>query len=62
VDFLLEVSPARLASQSMAIFQSPNGVLLVRRVPLSAIIGLEAASPAGRHAEAQARRTLRIGM
>jgi putative RNA 2'-phosphotransferase len=61
VDLLLEVSPARLGEQNITVFQSPNGVLLVRRVPLSAIVGLEAASLAGRQSEVEARRRLQIG-
>lgn len=61
VDLLLEVSPARLADENIAIFQSPNGVLLARHVPLRAIVGLESVSAAGRRDEEGARRTLRLG-
>lgn len=60
VDFLLGVSPARLAEDNLAIFRSPNGVLLVRRVPLSAIIDLESISTAGRRTEEEARRRLNL--
>jgi putative RNA 2'-phosphotransferase len=60
VDVLLEVSPASLSGAGLVIHQSPNGVLLVRRVPLDAITGLASASAAGRQAEEKARRTLRL--
>lgn len=61
VDLLLEVSPVGLADENLAVFRSPNGVLLARRVPRSAIIGLESASAAGRRAEVEARCILRLG-
>jgi putative RNA 2'-phosphotransferase len=40
VDVMLEVSPARLASSGIGLFVSPNGVILARLVPPSAITGL----------------------
>lgn len=40
VDVMLEVSPARLAAAGIGLFVSPNGVILARRVPPSAIVGL----------------------
>jgi putative RNA 2'-phosphotransferase len=40
VDVMIEVSPARLEAQGIGIFRAPNGVVLVRRVPAEAIVGL----------------------
>lgn len=40
VDVMLEVSPTRLAELGIGIFVSGNGVILVRRVPPAAIVGL----------------------
>lgn len=40
VQVLLEVSPQRLTSLGLQIFRAPNGVMLVRHVPVSAIIGI----------------------
>lgn len=37
VEVLLEISPRRLAGLGVGIFQAPNGVLLVRQVPIEAI-------------------------
>ena len=55
VDFLVEVSAARLNEAAIGVFRSANGVLLVRYVPRSAITGLKATSKAGRAAQEQAR-------
>ena len=38
VEVLLEVAPARLADRGIAIFESPNGVLLARTVPPDCIV------------------------
>ncbi len=40
VDVMIEVSPARLAAQGIGLFRAPNGVVLARRVPVEAIVGL----------------------
>jgi putative RNA 2'-phosphotransferase len=40
VDVMIEVSPPRLRAQGIGLHRSPNGVLLARRVPVSAIVGL----------------------
>jgi putative RNA 2'-phosphotransferase len=40
VDVMIEVSPARLRAGGLRLHRSPNGVLLVRHVPVSAITGL----------------------
>ena len=44
VQVLLEVSPQRLASLRVQVFRAPNGVILVRQVPASAIIDITLAS------------------
>jgi putative RNA 2'-phosphotransferase len=48
VDVMLEVSPARLAAAGLALFVSPNGVVLARAVPPSAIVGLRAMTEGAR--------------
>jgi putative RNA 2'-phosphotransferase len=40
VDVMLEVSPAALRSLGFLLYRSPNGVILARRVPVGAIVGL----------------------
>jgi hypothetical protein len=40
------------------IFVSPNGVLLARHVPKSAIVGLQAMTKAGKEAESEMRKLL----
>lgn len=55
VDVLLEVSPKALRDAGLALFRAPNGVLLAREVPRSAIVGLSACTAAGREAEAELR-------
>jgi putative RNA 2'-phosphotransferase len=39
VQVLLEIDPARLRAAELGIFESPNGVILARRVPPEAITG-----------------------
>lgn len=53
VDVMLEVSPARLRAAGLALYRSPNGVLLARRVPPGCVVGLE---PVSRRARADAAR------
>jgi putative RNA 2'-phosphotransferase len=48
VDFLLEISPARLASAGLTVFRAPNGVVLVRHVPTGAIAEIHPTSAGGR--------------
>ena len=61
VDFLVEVSPAALAQLGAGVFRAPNGVMLVRHVPVAAIVGLWPASKMGRRDEERARRLLGLG-
>jgi putative RNA 2'-phosphotransferase len=42
VDLLLEVSPSLLDGASLPVFEAPNGVILVRHVPVSCIVGVRA--------------------
>lgn len=58
VDVLLEISPARLRQRGLGIFQSSNGVVLVRHVPPSCLVGLVAGTRAGREQEARLRALL----
>ncbi|HTW97898.1 MAG TPA: RNA 2'-phosphotransferase, partial [Acidimicrobiales bacterium] len=43
-DVLLEISSERLAQAGIVVYRSPNGVLLVRLVPVAALVGLRAIS------------------
>lgn len=43
VDVLIEVSPASLADSGLGIFRAPNGVVLVRYVPVPAIVAVHPA-------------------
>jgi putative RNA 2'-phosphotransferase len=61
VDLLLEVSPRELAEHGLCVFRAPNGVLLVRHVPVTCIVAVRAASPAGERALPAARRALGLG-
>lgn len=40
VDVLLEVSPARVRAHGLPLFQSPNGVVLARRIPPGCVVGV----------------------
>lgn len=58
VDVMLEVSVGRLRDASLGVYRSPNGVLLVRRVPPGCITGLRAMVARARREEAALRATL----
>ena len=58
VDLLLGVSLGRLREAGLAVFESPNGVLLARRVPREAIVEVRAASRKGEAALDEARAAL----
>lgn len=47
VDILLVIDPVRLRSAGERVFRAPNGVLLTRRVPKEAVVGVQAASRGG---------------
>jgi len=58
VDILLEISVPRLRAAGLGVFQSSNGVVLVRQVPPSCLTGLVAGTRAGRAREAELRALL----
>lgn len=53
VDVLLEVSVPRLRAEGYGVFQSSNGVVLVREVPPSCLVGLVAQTRSGRAREGE---------
>lgn len=55
VDVLLAIDPVKVRAEGEALFVSPNGVILARRIPPSAIVGLEAMTRASRAEEAALR-------
>lgn len=61
VAVLLAVSPTRLRAQGLGVFVSPNGVILVRRVPVDCIDGLIGVTREGRAREAELRSSLGLG-
>jgi putative RNA 2'-phosphotransferase len=58
VDVLLEIEPARLRAAGQTLFRAPNGVLLTRAVPTSALVNVRGSTNAGRAAEAELRALL----
>lgn len=60
-DLLLEVSSIRIREHGLRIFQSQNGVILVRSVPRICIIGLRATHGLTSGALEDARRVLDVG-
>jgi putative RNA 2'-phosphotransferase len=40
VDLLLEISPARVRAHGLPLFESPNGVILARRIPADCVTGV----------------------
>lgn len=62
VAVLIEVSAARLRAQGLGVFVSPNGVILVRRVPVDCIVGLVGVTREGRGREAALRGMLGLGV
>ena len=58
VDMMIEVSPSRLREAGFLIYRSSNGVLLCRRVPPSALIGLVPVSSAAKKSESSLRAEL----
>ena len=52
VDVLLAIDPTRVREAGEPLFVSPNGVVLARRIPPSAIVGLDAMTRAARAEEA----------
>jgi putative RNA 2'-phosphotransferase len=58
VDVLLEIEPARLRAAGQTLFRAPNGVLLTRAVPTSALVNVRGSTNAGRAAEGELRALL----
>jgi putative RNA 2'-phosphotransferase len=61
VAVLLEVAPAQLREAGLGVFRAPNGVLLTRRVPRAAIVGVSAQTKAGKRALDELRQLLLAG-
>jgi len=59
VGVLLEISPNLLRARGQEIFRSPNGVVLVRNVPVETVVGMQALSKRARHQQHALRRALR---
>jgi putative RNA 2'-phosphotransferase len=55
VDVMIEVSPIRLRAGGIHLHRSPNGVILARHVPVSAIVGLVPMIERARRREAELR-------
>lgn len=61
VELLLVVSPERVRAHGLGLFESGNGVILARRIPVDCVSGIE---PLGRSAQAQIqglRAAFRLG-
>jgi len=54
----LVVDPVRLEAADQPVFRSPNGVFLVREVPWSCVVDVEAVSARARRQQAELRRHL----
>jgi putative RNA 2'-phosphotransferase len=58
VGVLLTISPARLRAAGLGLFRAPNGVILCRFVPRTAIVDVTGATRGGRAAETELRALL----
>ncbi|WP_437679750.1 RNA 2'-phosphotransferase [Sorangium sp. So ce131] len=58
VDVMLEISPARLRARGLRVYRSPNGVVLVREVPVGCLIGLLPVAARAKRDEAALRALL----
>lgn len=58
VEVMLAIDPAKVRAEGEPLFVSPNGVVLARRIPRSAIVGLDAMTRAARSEEAALRALL----
>jgi RNA:NAD 2'-phosphotransferase (TPT1/KptA family) len=61
IDYLLEIDPILLVQAGLHIFRAPNGVILVRYVPVAAISDITATSAAGQHHQREVLRLFGIG-
>ncbi len=53
VDVMLEVDPAAVRARGLQVFEAPNGVILIRRVPAPAVTSLIAMTKRSRAKEAE---------
>lgn len=60
VALLLVIDPHRLRAEGIPLFESPNGVLLARTVPTSAITGIEPLTRAAQAALPDLRQAFRL--
>ena len=58
VGVVLEISPAAVRSAGQTIFRSPNGVILIRHVPASAIVALQPLTRRARNNASRLRSAL----
>lgn len=58
VDLALEIEPSLVRAHGIALFRAPNGVVLAREVPRSAIVGLRALTRRARAMEDALRAEL----
>ena len=56
VHVMLEVSPAKVREAGVELYSAPNGVILARSIPETAIVGLRAMTNRARETEAQLAR------
>lgn len=61
VDVMIEVSPSRLRERGIGLHRSPNGVILARHVPVTAIVGLVPVIERARRREGELRAALHLG-
>lgn len=55
VDVMLEVSSSKLRAAGLALYRSANGVILVREVPASCVVGVRGVTDRGREHEPRLR-------
>ena len=60
MDYLIEIDPDALTSASLSVYRAPNGVILVRYVPVVALKGLRAITMVGKRFEAQSCELLGV--
>lgn len=61
VDLLLVVQPARVRAHGIGLFESPNGVVLARRVPADCVTGVDALTRRAQAQLAGVRAAFRLG-
>ena len=60
VDLLLEISPARVRAHGLPLFESPNGVLLARRIPADCVTGVQVLTRRAQSMRAKVMAAFRI--